>query len=103
MIAIQVDMSAMMGTCSSTYFLRSTLHPSTVKFYLSHLVLTHLTCHRSPLVEMAHSNVIIHGGTFNSAQGDFHIINNDDSGMHDFMSVQKGILIDDPIKDFIPF
>jgi hypothetical protein len=41
--------------------------------------------HRA-VVEMAHfqsSNVIIHGGTFNStqAQGDLHI-NNRDSGMH---------------------
>ena len=48
------------------------------------------------------SNVIIHGGTFNSAQGDLHINNrNSESGMHDFRSVQKRILIDDPMKDFI--
>ena len=47
------------------------------------------------------SNVIIHGGTFNSAQGDFHIHNrNSESGMHDFKSVQKSILIDDSMKDF---
>ena len=38
-------------------------------------------------VEMAQfSNVVIHGGTFNSAQGDLHI-HNKDSGMHDFRSV----------------
>jgi hypothetical protein len=54
-----------------------------------------------PVEEMAHSsNVIINGSTFNSAQGDIHI-NNKDSGMHGFMSVQKSILIDDPMKDFI--
>ena len=56
-----------------------------------------------PAVEMAHSsNVIIHGGTFNSAQGDLHI-NNKDSGMQDFigLSVQKSILIDDPMKDLM--
>ena len=56
-----------------------------------------------PVVEMAHSsNVIIQGGTFNSAQGDFHI-NNNDSGMHNFTGrfVQKSILIDDQMKDFI--
>ena len=56
-----------------------------------------------PVLEMAHSsNVIIHGGIFNSAQGDFHI-NNKDSGMYVLRSVQKSIqvLIDDPIKDFV--
>ena len=63
-------------------------------FSLPHLL--HL-----PLLGMAHSsNVIIHGSTFNSAQGDLHI-NNKDSGMHDFRFVQKSILINDPIKDFV--
>jgi hypothetical protein len=51
------------------------------------------------------SNVIIHGGSFVPVQGDIHIINtttdNRDSGMHDFWSVQKSILIDDPMKDLI--
>ena len=43
-----------------------------------------------PLVlEMTHSsnssNVIIHGGTFNSVQGDFHNHNVDsESGVHDY-------------------
>ena len=66
----------------------------------------YLACYTLPVVvEMAHfqsSNVIIHGGTFNSAQaqGDLHI-NNKDSGMHDFWSVQKSILIDDSMKDFM--
>ena len=47
------------------------------------------------------ANVIINGGTFNSAQGDLHI-NNKDSGMHYSRSIQKeNILIHDPIKDFI--
>jgi hypothetical protein len=52
---------------------------------------------------MAHFKLsnVIYGGTFNSAQGDFHI-NNKDTGMHDFRSVQISILIDDPVKDFIP-
>jgi hypothetical protein len=55
------------------------------------------------VVEMAHSsNVFIHGSTINSAQGDIHI-NNKDSGMYDFRFVQKRILIDDPMKDLIPF
>ena len=36
------------------------------------------------------ANVIIHGGTFNSAQGDLHIHNRDpEFGVHDFMVVQK--------------
>ena len=65
----------------------------------------HLTRYMLPVVEMAHtSNVIIQGGTFNSAQGDFHINNKDsESGMHNFRSVQKSIsiLIDDTIKDFV--
>ena len=62
--------------------------------------LTRYTLHWQVL-EMA--NVNIHGGTFNSlaVQGDFHN-NNKDSGMHDFRSVQESILIDDPMKDFIP-
>ena len=58
---------------------------------------------------MAHSsnssNLII-GSTLNSVQGDFHIYNiifNMDlgSGKHDFRvrSVQKSILVDDPMKD----
>ena len=57
-----------------------------------------------PLVEMAHSsNVMIHGGTFISAQGDLHIHNSDSgSGMHNFGSVQKSILINDGMKDLIP-
>ena len=60
-------------------------------------VLTHLL-----VIEMIHSsNVMIHGSTFNSAQGDIHIHSWDsESGMHDFRSVQKGILIDDSMKDF---
>jgi hypothetical protein len=53
------------------------------------------------MAEMAHSNVVNQGSTFNSAQGD-QIHNRDsESGMHDFRSVQKSILIDDPMKDFI--
>ena len=63
----------------------------------SSIFLTHC---RDQLVEMVHghsSNVIIQGSTFNSAQGDIHI-NQTDSGMHDFRSVQKSILIDDPIN-----
>jgi hypothetical protein len=52
---------------------------------------------------MAHfSNVIIHGITFNSVQGDLHNDRDSKSGMHDFRSVQKSILIGDPMKDFIP-
>ena len=51
-----------------------------------------------PLVETAHSsnmNVMFHGGTINSAQGDLHIHNKDsESGMHNFRSIQKIILID---------
>ena len=40
--------------------------------YLSH---HYLACHRLPVVEMAQfSNVIVHGGTINSAQRDIHII-----------------------------
>ena len=40
---------------------------------------------------MAHSsNVFIHGSTFNSAQGDFHIHNRDsESGMNDFGPFRK--------------
>ena len=63
------------------------------------IILTHhLTCYTPPVLEMA--NVIIHGATFNSAQGDVHI-NNRDSGMYDFKLVQKNILIDDTMKDFV--
>ena len=48
------------------------------------------------------SNVYIDKGTFNSAQGDFHIHNGDtEFGMDDFKFIQKNILIDDPMKDFI--
>ena len=48
------------------------------------------------------SNVYIHESTINSAQGDIHINNNKDSGMHDFRSVQKSVLIIDvSMKDFI--
>ena len=49
------------------------------------------------------SNVIIQGGTFNSAQGDL-TINNGDPEYGMYVSVQKRIirLIDDPMKDFIP-
>ena len=40
------------------------------------------------------SNVMFHGSTFNSAQRDFHIHNRDsESGKHDFMFIQKNILI----------
>jgi hypothetical protein len=49
---------------------------------------------------MAHfnsSNVMINGGTFISAQGDR------DSGMYYLRFVQKTILIDDSMKDFIPW
>jgi hypothetical protein len=58
------------------------------------------------VVEMAHfkfSNVIINESTFNSAHGGLNIDNKDlEIGMHDFMSVLKWILIDEPMKDFIP-
>ena len=64
------------------------------------ILLTHyLTCYTLPVLEMA--NVIIHGGTFNSAQGDFHINNLKDSGMYNFRSVQRCILINNPMKDFV--
>ena len=55
-------------------------------------------------IEMAHfSNAIINGGTFNSVQGDLQIINvYSESGMYNFRSVQKSVLIDDPMKVFIP-
>ena len=44
------------------------------------------TCYILPVVEMAHSsNVMIHGSSFNSVQGGFHIHNRDsESGKHDF-------------------
>ena len=74
-------------------------------FHLSHQP-PHLLNVYLPVVQMAHfkfSNAIIQGGTFNSAQGGLHVDNRDSkSGMHDFRSVQKSILIDDPMKDFIP-
>ena len=58
------------------------------------------------MVERAHfkfSNVIINGSTFNSVHGGLNINDRDpEFGMHDFMSVLKKILIDDPMKDFIP-
>ena len=75
----------------------SMFHPSSI------FLTQHLTCYILPVVEMAHfSNAIIYGGTFNSAQGDLHINNrHPESGMHDFRSVRKSILIDDPMKDFI--
>jgi hypothetical protein len=50
------------------------------------------------MAQFKFSNVIINGSTFNSAQGGFHIYDRDsESGMHDFMFVQKSILIDDPM------
>ena len=56
------------------------------------------------VVEMGHSsNLSIIGSTFNSAHdGDLHI-HNKESGMHNFRSVQKSILIDDrdAMKDFV--
>ena len=62
----------------------------------------YLTCYTLLVLKMAHSsNVYIDKGTFNSAQGDIHVYNRDsESGMHNFRSVQKSTLIDDPIKDF---
>ena len=59
----------------------------------------------SPVLEMAlSSNVIINGSTINSVQGDFHIHNKDsESGMHNFKSIKKNLLIDDPTKDLIPY
>ena len=49
------------------------------------------------------SNVIIHGGIFSSGHGGLTINNGDpEFGMQDFMSFLKKILIDDPMKDFIP-
>ena len=63
----------------------------------------HLIFYTLPVVDiMSHSSNLIIGSTFNSAQGDFHIHSRDsESGMHNFMSVQKSILIDDPMKDFM--
>ena len=71
------------------------LHSCTYIF-LTH----HLTCYTLPVMEIAHSsNLFFYESTINSAQGDIHI-NNKDSGMHDFRSVQNlKILIDNPIKD----
>ena len=63
---------------------------------------------RPHLLHVAHSsnssNVMIHGSTSNSPQGDLHILNRDsESGMHNFRSTQKSILIDVPVnfKDFV--
>ena len=42
------------------------------------------------------SNVSIHGGMYTINNGD------PEFGMHDFMFVQKRILIDDFMKDLIP-
>ena len=68
-----------------------------------HLSTPNLTCYTLSAVEMSHSsNAIIHGSTFNSAQDNIHVYKTD-SGMHDFSSVQKSTLIDDPMKDFIPW
>ena len=51
----------------------------------------HLTCYTFPVLAIA--NVIIHGGTFNSAKGDLHFHNRDpEFGMYDFRSVLKSIL-----------
>jgi hypothetical protein len=74
---------------------------------VSNLFLSHLlTFYTLPMAEMAHfnfSNVIINGSTFNSAHGGLNINNRDpEFGMQDLMSVLKRILIDDPMKDFIP-
>ena len=65
----------------------------------------HLTFYHSPVLEMAlSSNVIINGSTINSVQGDFHIHNKDlESGMLNFKSIKKNLLIDNPMKDLIPY
>ena len=52
---------------------------------------TSFTITTPPVLEMAQSsnpsNVVVHGSTFNSVQGDFHVHNEDsESGMHDFRS-----------------
>ena len=56
-----------------------------------------LTYYRSPVLEMAYSsnsNVFIQGGTFQSAQGDFHIYNRDsESGMHNFRLFRRASLL----------
>ena len=68
--------------------------------FLSPPHLLHVTTSRMTLFNS--SNVIIQGGTFNSVQGGLHIHNRySESGMYDFMSVLKRILIDDPMEDFI--
>ena len=70
--------------------------------FLSPPHLLHVTSSRMALFNS--SNVIIQGGTFNSVQGGLHIHNRySESGMYDFMSVLKRILIDEPMKDFIPW
>lgn len=66
--------------------------------------LLHVTCGRMA-AHFKFSNVIINGSTFNSAHGGLSINNSlrdPEFGMHDFMFVLKRILIDDPMKDFIP-
>ena len=55
------------------------------------------------MAEFNSSNVIIQGGIFNSGHGGLNIYNGvPEFGTHDFMSDLKRILIDDPMKDFIP-
>ena len=65
----------------------------------------HFTCYTLLLAKMAHfqfSNVIIQGGTFSSMAAQAGNNKDSESGMHDFKSVLKSSLIDDPMKDFIP-
>ena len=64
-------------------------------------LLTLLASYHSPVLEMAlssnfmvHSNIIVHGSTINK---------DSESGMHSFKSIQKKLLIDDPMKDLIPY
>ena len=58
-----------------------------VPIFLTHYLT--VTCYTLPVPEMAHfTNTILHGNTFTSVQGDFHI-NNRESGMRDFRSAQK--------------
>ena len=63
--------------------------------------LTLLASYHSPVLEMAlssnfmvHSNIIVHGSTINK---------DSESGMHNFKFIQKKLLIDDPMKDLIPY
>ena len=62
------------------------MHEESTFALTHHLTIT--TRYHSPVLEMAHSsNVILHGSTINSVQGDFHIHNKDsESGVHDFRS-----------------